>query len=247
MAPFDDKFSTHIQTDDAPTSGSTNIVTSGTLHTALAAKESILTFANSPLTSVGGSIARGEGTNAILYTPPTLTSYAPKASPTFTGGINTNTLSASGVVKGSQFEVDYSSIPSFSSDQIGYTMEANVVHLTTLVTGWNQDFFSILNVPRGVWLLQCQCIVYPPFPAAKDVRMYLREGSQSAGNSVTLRQFEFKLTTPTRSEAQITFVHRHDDLKDIGAFAYLHPTQLGAGFTTKVYSGYTFLIATRIA
>ena len=75
MAPFDDRQSTHIQTDDAPTSGSTNIVTSGTLHTALATKESILTFANNALsTTVGGSITRESGTNTILYTPPTLTS-----------------------------------------------------------------------------------------------------------------------------------------------------------------------------
>ena len=73
MAPFNERHSTHIQIDDAPTSGSTNLITSGTLHTSLAAKESILTFANNALsTTVGGSIARGEGTNAILYTPPTL-------------------------------------------------------------------------------------------------------------------------------------------------------------------------------
>ena len=99
MAPFNERHSTHIQIDGTPTSGSANLITSGTLHTSLAAKESILTFANNALsTTVGGSIARGEGTNAILYTPPTLTSYAPKASPTFTGTVNMAGLSVTGTI-----------------------------------------------------------------------------------------------------------------------------------------------------
>ena len=77
MPPFDDRHSTHIQTDDSPTSGSTNLVTSGALHTALAAKEETLTFANNALETVtGGSIARAEGTNVITYTPPTLNKAA---------------------------------------------------------------------------------------------------------------------------------------------------------------------------
>ena len=77
MAPFNVAHSTHIQIDDSPTQGSDNLVTSGALHTALATKESVLTFANNALETVtGGSIARGDGTNIVTFTPPTLNKTA---------------------------------------------------------------------------------------------------------------------------------------------------------------------------
>ena len=103
MAPFNERHSTHIQIDGTPTSGSTNLITSGTLHTSLAAKESILTFAKNALsTTDGGSITREPGTDTILYTPPTLTSYAPKASPTFTGTVGLPATTSIGSVSATE-------------------------------------------------------------------------------------------------------------------------------------------------
>ena len=55
------------------------------LQAALDTKEALLATQNSVLTTPGGSVERVEGTNIIRYTPPDLTSYAPKASPTFSG------------------------------------------------------------------------------------------------------------------------------------------------------------------
>ena len=99
MPPFKDKSSVHIQTDDAPTAGSANLVTSGALKTALDAKESNLTFA----TIVNGAglftegLARAEGSNIVTYTSPNLTTYATIASPQFTG---TPTLPATTTING---------------------------------------------------------------------------------------------------------------------------------------------------
>jgi hypothetical protein len=148
-----------------------------------------------------------------------------------------------------KYEFDYgnvvSPIPTFTSDNLGYTFTASISS-AVLGINYNDSFINIANVPIGVWLIQCQVQVYPPFPAGKDVRMFLIEGTAAAGNNVTIQQFDFNLVTPSRSEATITIVHRQDDLKDIGLTAYLHPTQL-AGFTTTVYPQYSFFKVTRIA
>ena len=69
MAPFNVAHSTHIQIDDSPTQGSDNLVTSGALHTALATKESNLTFANGVNTVTGGAISRAVGSDTVVFTP----------------------------------------------------------------------------------------------------------------------------------------------------------------------------------
>ena len=69
MAPFSVAHSTHIQIDDSPTQGSDNLVTSGALHTALATKESNLTFANGVNTVTGGAISRAVGSDTVVFTP----------------------------------------------------------------------------------------------------------------------------------------------------------------------------------
>lgn len=113
MPPFSDRHTTHLQMDATPTSGSDNLVTSGALHTALGQKESLLTFANDVLnTVVGGSISRDS--NTVVYTPPNLTSYAPKDSPTFTGAFQTESVKASSVVKCNEFQ--FATLPNVTNN-----------------------------------------------------------------------------------------------------------------------------------
>lgn len=55
MAPFSDiNHTPHIQTDSAPTAGSTNFLTSGVLHTALNDKQEALTISNNASSSLNG-------------------------------------------------------------------------------------------------------------------------------------------------------------------------------------------------
>ena len=147
-----------------------------------------------------------------------------------------------------KYEFDYgnviSPIPTLTSDNLGYTYTANISS-TVLAVSYNDSFINILNVPIGIWLIQCQVQVYPPFAAGKDVRMYLIEGSTATGNTVVIQQFDYHLVNPSRSESNITIVHRQDDVKHIGLTAYLDPTQF-AGFTTTVYPQYSFFKVTRI-
>ena len=94
MAPFDDAHGTHDgtggapTTDIAPTANSTNFLTSGAVHAALATKEEALTFANSISASGSGSVSRSEGSNTVVFTPPDLGSLAPLTNPVFAGNIS---------------------------------------------------------------------------------------------------------------------------------------------------------------
>ena len=123
--------------------------------------EAPLIFANSPITSVGGSVARGEGTNIILYTPPTLTSYALKVSPTFTGTVGLPATTSIGSV--SATEIGYldgvSSAIQTQLDATPYYMKAGITSNYTIAATSGTDVlltntterFSGINPAFGDW------------------------------------------------------------------------------------------------
>ena len=105
MAPFSDvQHTTHLQTDDTPTSGSTNLVTSGAIHTTLATKADLSspTFTGTVNGITGAMVGLGNCDNTSDANKPVSTAQqtalnlkANLASPTFTGTINAPILNAS--------------------------------------------------------------------------------------------------------------------------------------------------------
>ena len=111
MPPFDDRHSTHIQTDDSPTSGSTNLVTSGALHTTLATKADLSspTFTGTVNGITNAMVGLGNCDNTSDASKPVSTAQqtalnlkANLSGATFTGDITTS------VIKSTHSKIEFS-------------------------------------------------------------------------------------------------------------------------------------------